>query len=150
MHASFAVQSAENPMKRILASVDGSPASLHAARMALELAQNTGAQLTLAHVTVPVMAPPDLPFSAPMLQEETQKAGERLLEDVARELGRMDLPRVNLLGNPAELLADLAERESYDLIVVGSKGRGAVSRVLIGSVTDRLVHISKKPVLVVR
>lgn len=137
-------------MKRILASVDGSPASLHAARMAMELAQSTGAQLTLAHVTVPVMAPPDLPFSAPMLQEETQKAGERLLEDVARELGRMDLPRVNLLGNPAELLADLAEREGYDLIVVGSKGRGAVSRVLIGSVTDRLVHISKKPVLVVR
>ncbi len=137
-------------MKRILASVDGSPASVHAARMALDLAQNTGAQLTLAHVTVPVMAPPDLPFSAPMLQEETQKAGERLLEDVARELGRMDLPRVNLLGNPAELLADLAEREGYDLIVVGSKGRGAVSRVLIGSVTDRLVHISKKPVLVVR
>ena len=37
-----------------------------------------------------------------------------------------------------------------DLLVVGSKGRGAVARMLVGSTTDRLVHISHKPVLVVR
>jgi len=35
-----------------------------------------------------------------------------------------------------------------DLVVVGSRGRAAVARVLLGSVTDRLVHISTKPVLV--
>jgi nucleotide-binding universal stress UspA family protein len=47
-------------------------------------------------------------------------------------------------------LAELAESGNFDLVVVGSKGRGAVSRMLVGSITDRLVHICKRPVLVVR
>jgi nucleotide-binding universal stress UspA family protein len=56
----------------------------------------------------------------------------------------------NLLGAPAETIADLAMDEGFDLVVVGNKGRGAVSRVLLGSVADRLTHICKRPVLVVR
>lgn len=137
-------------MKKILVAIDGSAAATHAARMALELAGKTGAALTMAYAAAPVLAPPDLPFSAPMMQEESQRAGERLLEMTAKELGNPDVRRVTFLGNPAEVLADFAERENFDLVVVGSKGRGAVSRVLVGSVTDRLVHICKKPVLVVR
>ena len=52
-------------------------------------------------------------------------------------------------GTGAEMHLALGEG-GFDLVVVGSKGRGAVSRVLIGSVTDRLVHICKRPILVVR
>ena len=72
------------------------------------------------------------------------------LEQVARQLGTPTISRVTLQGSIGESLADFADQAHFDLIVVGSKGRGAVARVLIGSTTDRLVHISRRPVLVVR
>jgi len=137
-------------MKKILVAIDGSSAAIHAARTALELARTSGGEVTLAHVVPPVFVPPEVPFGATPFNEAAVKAGERVLEEASKELGAPNLKRVNLTGSPAERLADLADQEGYDLVVVGSKGRGAVSRVLVGSVTDRLVHICKKPVLVVR
>lgn len=77
------------------------------------------------------------------------KGGELVLEQAAREVG-LPCERLNLTGPVAERIADLAETGQFDLVVIGSKGRNAVSRVLIGSVTDRVVHICRRPVLVVR
>lgn len=141
-------------MKRILAAVDGSPASLHGARLALKLAEPLGAEVTLIHVTVPTMLPalpgvlPALPMTD--LREADLAAGAKLLDTCRRELGRPDLKAINLVGPPAEIMADVAENDRYELVVVGNKGRGAVARVLLGSVADRLAHICKRPVLIVR
>jgi nucleotide-binding universal stress UspA family protein len=52
-------------------------------------------------------------------------------------------------GGPAETLADRADRMDADLVVVGSRGLGAVKRAFLGSTSNRLVHICKRPVLVV-
>lgn len=137
-------------MKKILAALDGSDASMHAVRTALELSDALGAELTLAHVVPHVFVPAEVPFDSGRLVEETFKAGEALLVEAAAAIGRPTIARVCLRGGAGEALADLAEAGEFDLVVVGSKGRGAVSRVLVGSVTDRLVHICKRPVLVVR
>lgn len=137
-------------MKKILVAIDGSEQAIHAARMALEIASKTGGEVTLVHVIPNLMISGEVPFAAGILAEDVMKNGELLLEQTAKELGSPNLRRVCLNGTPAERLTDLAEAEAADLIVVGSKGRGAVSRMLIGSTTDRLIHISKKPVLVVR
>lgn len=136
-------------MKKILVAVDGSEASLHAMRAAVSLAKGLGAQLTLAHVVPPMFVPPEVPFGMQPWSDDALKGGEKLLEAAAREAG-LPCERLNLTGSPAERLADTAESGGFDLVVVGSKGRNAVSRVLIGSVTDRLVHICSRPVLVVR
>jgi len=53
-------------------------------------------------------------------------------------------------GPPAETLARMASAPDVELVVVGHRGRGAIARVLLGSVADRLVQISPKPVLVSR
>lgn len=138
-------------MKRIIVAVDGSEASMHAARMALEIAAATHGEVTLVYVVAhPYMPNPDVPFATTQMVEDAVKIGELMLNQTAERLGRTDLRRLCVTGSAAEVLADLAETEGADLLVVGSKGRGAVSRVLIGSTTDRLVHISKRPVLVVR
>ncbi len=136
-------------MKKILVAVDGSDAASHAVRTAVTLAKGLGAEITLAHVVPPSFVPPEVPFGVQPWTEEAIKAGEQLLEGSAKEAG-MTCERLNLTGSPAERLADVAETGNFDLVVVGSKGRGAVSRMLIGSVTDRLVHICKRPILVVR
>jgi len=106
--------------------------------------------VTLAHVVPHVFVPAEVPFDSGRLADEALRGGEIMLTQAAAELGRPAMSRVCLKGTPAESLAELADTGGYDLIVVGSKGRGAVARMLIGSTTDRLVHISRKPILVVR
>lgn len=53
-------------------------------------------------------------------------------------------------GNPTEEILDLAEGEGFEVIVVGNRGIGGARRFLMGSVSDRVVRHSSKPVLVVR
>jgi nucleotide-binding universal stress UspA family protein len=53
-------------------------------------------------------------------------------------------------GAPAETICAQAEERNADLVVVGSRGMGAVGRWLLGSVSDRVVHLSKRPVVVAR
>jgi len=73
------------------------------------------------------------------------------MEDARRAL---DVPGLAistavLFGSPAECIAEQAAAPGVGMVVVGSRGHGAVARVFLGSVSDRLVHICPKPVLVV-
>ncbi len=137
-------------MKKVLVAVDGSPPSLHAAKMALQLAKATGAELTVAYSVPPVALPGEVPFT---IVNDVAKAdttrGQHLLDDMLKELGG-PAQVVLLEGAPAERIAEIAETQGFDLVVVGSRGRNAVARLFLGSVADRLVHICKMPVLVVR
>ncbi|MBL9037489.1 MAG: universal stress protein [Archangium sp.] len=136
-------------MKKILAAVDGSTASLHAAEKALELAQGLRAELTLVHVASPIIMPTEVPLPPVIdLREAALAEGAAVLRATERALEGATVKTLNLFGPPAETIADAAR--GFDLVVVGNKGRGAVSRVLLGSVADRLVHICRCPVLVVR
>lgn len=141
-------------MKKILAAVDGSAPSVHAARMGLQIAKATGATLTLIYVRQPAIIPvtptmmPLTPF--PGLLEAEEAAAAAVLHKVALELDQPRLPQVHRFGPPGETIADFAAEAGFDLVVVGNKGRGAVSRMLVGSTADRLVHVCPVPVMVVR
>jgi nucleotide-binding universal stress UspA family protein len=53
-------------------------------------------------------------------------------------------------GYPADKICEIAEREHYDMIVLGSKGRSAIGRFLMGSISDRVVHHAHCSVCVVK
>jgi nucleotide-binding universal stress UspA family protein len=95
--------------------------------------------------------PGDVPY-APItdLRDAEIARGALVLKNVITALEGKTVKTLNLLGAPAEVIADTAMDDGYDIVFVGNKGRGAVSRVLLGSVADRLVHICKRPVMVVR
>lgn len=140
-------------MKSILVAVDGSPHSLKGVTQAAELAKGLKAKLELVSVLPPILLSPSVYGDAVKKVEE----GNRLAaEDVLRVAKRVaadagvEADTVMASGAPAEALADLAQAERVWGIVIGAKGHSAVSRVLLGSVTDRLVHICSKPVLVIR
>ena len=141
-------------MKRILVGVDGSKESRDAARWAVELAQATGAQVTVAtSVFLPAaLAAPELMTRAKAWEDEEKASAASLVKDIASIFARSGVAIETLVtnGSPAEKLAELAESGAVDLVVVGHRGRGSVARFLMGSVADRLVQISTKPVLVVR
>ncbi|MBL9037604.1 MAG: universal stress protein [Archangium sp.] len=135
---------------KILAAVDGSNASLHAASMAQTLATCTNGSLTLIHVTIPAMAISEWAVMLPDVTAQLIEAGKLVVKEVAAKLELPEAASINLVGMPADVIADVARDQRFDLVVVGNTGRGAVARMLIGSVADRLVHTCQKPVLVVR
>lgn len=138
-------------MKKILVAVDGSKPSLDAARLALELAQATKATLTVVYSVVPMLMPGEVPFTvvSDVMKAEVQR-GKNVLAEVIKELGAPGVLSVEVEGPAAERISELAIEDGFDLVVVGSRGRNAVARLFLGSVADRLVHVCKKPVLVVR
>lgn len=139
------------PISKILVGLDGSEASLRAARMAQTIAKATEAKLTLAYVVVPVLPPSGAPW-APLeeLMQAEREAGAQILRDAVKALGDPLLHTELWMGAPAEVLTEQAKLEGYSLLVAGSTGKGAVRRVLVGSTCDRLVHISQVPVLIVK
>lgn len=140
-------------MKRILVAVDGSDTSLKAARMAADVALRFGSKLTLVHVVPRLMLPPDVyGLTLAEVEREHRAYADKLLETAVASLDEpgLDVSTTVLYGAPAEAIAEEAAANDVGMVVVGSRGYGAVARMFLGSVSDRLVHISTKPVLVVR
>jgi nucleotide-binding universal stress UspA family protein len=79
--------------------------------------------------------------------EAAEKRLERLVEGHPMEPGL--LTTVVLSGSPAHAIVKYAEEQQADLIVVGSHGRGPVSRMLLGSVAERVLHLAGRSVFVV-
>jgi nucleotide-binding universal stress UspA family protein len=139
-------------MKRILVAIDGSDPSLKAARMAADIALRFGSQLTLVHVVPKLLLPPDVyGLTLAEVEREHRAYAEKLLQKAVAFLAEpgVDTTSSILYGSPAESIAEEAAAPDVGMVVVGSRGHGAVARMFLGSVSDRIVHISPKPVLVV-
>jgi nucleotide-binding universal stress UspA family protein len=115
--------------KKILIGVDGSDHSLDAALLARDLA-GEGSTLTLAHVHPGRLHP--LHAVQPDVVAEEQKRSDEMLRRVREESG-IDAELVSIVAETApEGLHSEAEESGFDLIVVGSCGRGAFGRVMVG------------------
>ncbi len=140
-------------MKTILVAVDGSEPSLKGVKAALELAKGLNARVELVYVIPPVLLPPSTYAETIKRLEEANHAMATTALDRAKELVKAagaEADLITLHGAPAESLADLAQADRVWGVVLGAKGHNALSRVLLGSVADRLMHICSKPVLIVR
>jgi nucleotide-binding universal stress UspA family protein len=143
----------------IVCGVDGSPDSNAAVGLAARMAERLGARLVLAHVAEPALdyayAAPygSLSASGPREEQELlaaqEQIGAELLEEAAERAGLADVTHRVAVGLPAEQLAEIADDERAELIVVGSRGRGAFKSAFLGSVSNSLVGIARCPVLIV-
>jgi nucleotide-binding universal stress UspA family protein len=142
----------------IVCGVDGSRDSRAALDIAAGLAERLGSRLVLAHVVDYVRTPyaGAGPFGAiaprtdlAAHDEDHEEAAERLLGELALEAGLERAERRVVIGHPAERIAELADDEGADLIVVGSRGRGAFRAAFLGSVSNSLVGVARCPVLIV-
>lgn len=137
-------------MRKILYATDGSEGARKAGQMVkLLLAGFPSVQLNVLYVSQEVAFPYDtvVPDTVPVEREVAEKVRQsalQLLADVA--------PEVNfehIYGRPAGEVNEYATKADSDLIVVGSHGKGAVDRLLLGSVSHETVLRSRVPVLVV-
>lgn len=123
--------------------------------MAAALAARLGLRLVLVHARPAAPLPPLPVLPHRMLDEAhdqddaARDAGERVLADVLREVGRADTRVRAEVGAAPERLAAVAEEEDAELLVLGTHGDGAVRATLLGSVTSDAVGLAPCPVLVV-
>jgi nucleotide-binding universal stress UspA family protein len=142
----------------IVCGVDGSPDSQAALQVAVRLSSRLQLRLVVAHIAEPAYIPyaAAAPFDGTAgrhaVVEEIESQEEnaaRLLEEVVAAAGLLDAGRRAGVGNPAECLADIADEEDAELIVVGSRGRGAFKSAFLGSVSNALVGVARCPILIV-
>lgn len=138
---------------RILLATDGSEDAALARRAAVDISQRTGSELYLLHVwrATPSHAHPGIALATDSEYYE-QRAQELLmgqLDELAQagaEVSGAHLRR----GRPAEELTSLAEELESGLLVLGSRGLGAVKRLVLGSVSEEVVSLCRRPTLVMR
>lgn len=145
------------PLRTIVCPTDFSERSLDALATAEELARAFDSQLIVVHVltAVPVLlSPPGSPvaFDVPAYQEELEQAvSKRLQELIPRHISDT-VPTTGMIrwGDPAHQIVDLASAESADLIVLATRGETGLSRLVTGSVTEKVVRLAQIPVLSVQ
>jgi len=145
---------------KILVATDGSDYANKAADYAGQLArQIDGAEITVLSVldadlivqtavsssgipmTIPVATPLDLERALEAVLQDTR---ERLSSTVKKVAVRLEH------GKPARVICEIADKESFNLIVIGPCGQGRVADILLGSVSDKVVHEATVPVLIVK
>lgn len=140
---------------RIVVPTDFSGCSEEAWALARRIAGAVGSEIVLVHVFVepPSYGEASFPVdSVWQVIESARKWVEQELEkwaDAAREKG-ISVRTLVRTGSPYQEIVDLATDERADLVAMGTHGRSGVSRLLLGSVADRVIRLAPCPVLTVR
>lgn len=141
----------------VLVATDGSELAIHAARRGLELL-GTPTSITVLAVVTEVPGSEAGGFEGPVESPEEQQAewNQEQADANAAIAATIDAPahpeagrRVEV-GDPGGAICMVARDIDADVIVLGSRGRGVVKRVLLGSVSEYVLHHAACPVLVVR
>jgi nucleotide-binding universal stress UspA family protein len=140
-------------IKHILVSTDFSPSSSSALELAISLATQFDAELTLLHVwDLPVYPYMELTVGTADVTASIEQAATECLATKLKEV-QARLPRAKSLlkmGLPWQQIVEATQETKADLLVMGTHGRRGLDHALMGSVAEKLVRLSPIPVLTVR
>lgn len=140
-------------MSKTLVPVDGSESSCRAAAWAEKNAAATGSSLTLIHVFDMNAAE-----TISMANKSREEIAERIAAHAAPSFdkakaglsGADAVETLAVLGNPAEEIIGIAKKQQFDHIVIGSRGLTPIREILLGSVSEKVIHRAHCAVTVVR
>jgi nucleotide-binding universal stress UspA family protein len=132
--------------RKILLATDGSEDAELAGLAAASLSVGSGAELHIVHAWQSVPHPL---VDADLFEEEAARILKVQAERVADAGAAVRVAHL-VMGPPVDAILDLGEEIGADLLVVGSRGHGTLERLILGSVSEGVVHHSTRPVLVVR
>ncbi|NBR14610.1 MAG: universal stress protein [Flavobacteriales bacterium] len=150
-------------MKNILIAVDFNPSAEKVAEEGYKLAKSMNANLTLVHVVSdlayyssiryePIMGfegflNEDYLFENPI--ENLKEESKRYLESIKKHLNDHSILTFTLEGDAADAIIDFTEKEKIDYVVMGSHSRRILEDLFMGSVTQKVLHHSNVPLLVI-
>lgn len=137
----------------VLVPVDGSDNSYRALDAALLLSQKLGSNITVVNVMeqVPITHIESEKLLSELL-EAYRKENQEILSKcskIASEKG-ISIKTLLLQGNPASVILDYCKKENFDLVIMGSRGLGKFKQLILGSVSNKIVHHCQCAVLLIR
>ena len=136
--------------KKILVALDGSKNSFRALDKSITLAKQTNASITGIFVIQPF--PTETGIIKKMFERALNKKSKNFFS-VAKSKCKKD--KVEFLdviefGNENQTIVSFAEKNKYDVIVMGYRGRNIIKEAFLGSTSHYVVHVAKVPVLIVK
>ena len=135
--------------RKVLLATDGSEDAILAARAAVDLSNRAGSELYVVHAWRSVPSARFGDFVRAKLEQEAREVLDDQAERIQRAGGKIAGAYLRE-GAPVDEILDLAEELESVLLVTGSRGRGSVQRLLMGSVSEGVAHGASCPVLVMR
>jgi nucleotide-binding universal stress UspA family protein len=139
-------------INKILIAVDGSPPATRAVEVAIQLAQELGAQLAAVHVVDSSLAfMPEYAVLETTKMGEFRRIGRAALDEAgARVPASIQFEDMLIEGDPGDDIVATARKWGADLIVLGSESRGRLAHFLLGSTADSVIRKAPCPVVSVR
>jgi nucleotide-binding universal stress UspA family protein len=137
-------------IKKILVALDGSKNSLRALTESINLAKQTNASIT--GIFVIQAFPTEMGIVRTVIGNALSKKSKNFLS-VAKSKCKKDNIEffdVTEFGHEGQTIVSFAEKNKYDIIVIGSRGMGILKETFLGSTSHYVVHTTKLPVLVVK
>jgi len=147
---------------KILVAIDGSDIAINAAKIAIQLAEKYNAELVVLHVidssiryeSVGDDTFPGYRGSLNQVVDIATEKGQKLVDEVKQKASENNInikPEVLLgVGSIVKEIVEYAENNMIDLIVLGTRGRSGIKKVLLGSTASGVVSHSRLPVMVVK
>jgi universal stress protein A len=138
------------PFRRILSPIDFDENSLAAVDVAVQIASETKGTIFLLHVVPMIIPPTGMPLYVDVYKDQEKVAKEKLAEVASKRLKSVKHELLTGLADPGGAILRTARKVAADVIVMATHGRRGLSRVLLGSVAERVLREAPCPVLTVR
>jgi nucleotide-binding universal stress UspA family protein len=135
--------------RRMLIGYDGSPQSEKAVEIAFSLAQCIDSTVLVLAVARPPEPATSVELEAVLddAKEHYQAGFKRILEKA--RVHNLHVETDMAVGHPGEQIIHRAEKDGIDLIILGRRGRSMIARMMLGSVSERVLRYAHCPVMVV-
>jgi nucleotide-binding universal stress UspA family protein len=135
-------------IEKILVPTDGSETASKAAAHAIQIAAMTNGTLHIVHVVDLTAFSGE--YGSGSVLNALEATGQQAVDTIIEHATEADIQSVEasvLSGSPSRAITDYATDRDIDLVVMGTHGRSSLDRLLIGSVTEKVVRLAKMPVL---
>jgi len=131
--------------------VDGSKSAKKAFEKSIYLAQKCDSKLDVVHVVLDSKYGGDSATTFELI-EDLKERGMKLLEQCKSQAIKNNVQVETLLevGDYSQVIIDIANKNKYDLIIMGSRGMSVFKELLLGSVSFKVMHHARCPVMIVR